>query len=159
MLRPDIWRLESAALKHNTPSVVCELERALGLSEPQARRIIEDDLGEPIVVAAKAMNLPADVLQRILLFMNPRIGQSVDRVYELTSLHGEIGTEAALRLIAILRAGRPAVRAPAPVPDAAAWQSAVDSARRTLSEIATRPAVRQHDTLAQRMARVARGGR
>ena len=30
------------------------------------------------------MSLPADVLQRIVLFMNPRVGQSVDRVYELS---------------------------------------------------------------------------
>ena len=29
------------------------------------------------------MSLPADVLQRMLLFVNPRVGQSVDRVYEL----------------------------------------------------------------------------
>ena len=72
-----------------------ELERALGISYQQARRIVEDEMGEPIVVAAKAMSLPADVLQRILLFMNPRVGQSVDRVYELAALYNEISVEAA----------------------------------------------------------------
>jgi len=29
-----------------------------------------DESGEPIVVAAKAMDLPTDVVQRVLLFMN-----------------------------------------------------------------------------------------
>ncbi len=85
-----------------------ELERALGISYRQSRRIVEDELGEPIVVAAKAMSLPADVLQRIVLFMNPRVGQSVDRVYELAALYSEISVEAARRLVAILRAAEPA---------------------------------------------------
>ena len=85
--RADIWRMETAALRHNTATVMRELERALGISYRQSRRIVEDELGEPIVVAAKAMSLPADVLQRILLFMNPRVGQSVDRVYELSALY------------------------------------------------------------------------
>ena len=54
--RADIWRIESAALQHNTGVVVRELERALGVSHRQARRIVEDELGEPIVVAAKAID-------------------------------------------------------------------------------------------------------
>ncbi len=49
------------------------------------------------MVAAKAMDLPADVLQRLLLFMNPWVGQSVDRVYELAELYGEISVDAARR--------------------------------------------------------------
>ena len=101
--RADVWRLESAALQHNLEAVVRDFERTLGISRKQARRIINDDLGEPIVVAAKAMMLPADVLQRMLLFVNPRVGQSVDRVYELAALYGEITVDAARRLLAILR--------------------------------------------------------
>ena len=90
-----------------------EFERALGISYRQARRIIEDESGEPIVVAAKAMTLPADVLQRMLLFVNPRVGQSVDRVYELAELYSEISVDAARRMIAILRDADPAERKPA----------------------------------------------
>ena len=90
MQRSDAWRLESAALQHNTEAVVRDLERVLGVSRRLARRIVNDELGEPIVAAAKAMALPADVLQRMLLFMNPRVGQSVDRVYQLAALYGEI---------------------------------------------------------------------
>lgn len=105
--RSDLWRLETAALRHHTGTLMRELERALGISHRQSRRIVDDELGEPIIVAGKAMSLPADVLQRILLFMNPRVGQSVDRVYELSALYNEISVGAARRLVSILRAAEP----------------------------------------------------
>jgi len=147
--RADIWRMETAALRHNTASVMRELERALGISYRQSRRIVEDDLGEPIVAAAKAMDLPADVLQRILLFMNPRVGQSVDRVYELAALYGEISVEAARRLVTILRAAEPAQRK-APT-DTRALYAAVETARRALSEISG-PATRKPEAAPPRRA-------
>jgi hypothetical protein len=105
--RADIWRMETAALRHHTANLMHELERALGISFQHSRRIVEDEFGEPIVAAAKAMGLPADVLQRIVLFMNPRVGQSVDRVYELSALYRDISVEAAQRLVAIMRAAVP----------------------------------------------------
>jgi hypothetical protein len=106
--RADVWRMETAALRHNTATVMRELERVLGISYQQSRRIVEDELGEPIVIAGKAMSLPADVLQRIVLFLNPRVGQSIDRVYELAALYNEISVEASRRLVSILRAAEPA---------------------------------------------------
>jgi hypothetical protein len=141
--RAEIWRLESAALQHNLEAVAREFERTLGVSHRQARRIINDDFGEPIVVAAKALLLPADVLQRMLLFVNPRVGQSVDRVYDLAALHGEITVDAARRLVAILRnADR---TAPTPVRhESTPWRTAADNARRALSEISRRPEVQPH---------------
>lgn len=151
MQQADIWRFESSALQHKTEAVLRELERALGISRPTALRIVEDDRGEPIVAAAKAMELPADVLQRILLFMNPRVGQSVDRVYELAGLYADITVDAALRLIGIWRdADPPEVRT---TKHAALWQDAVEQARTALSDITRRvptprresPAVRPND--------------
>jgi hypothetical protein len=47
------------------------------------------------------------VLERILLFVNPRIGQSVQRVYELATRYDEISTQAALHLVAIWQAADP----------------------------------------------------
>lgn len=141
--RADIWRLESAALQHNLEAVVRDFERTLGISLRQARRIINDDFGEPIVAAAKAMTLPADVLQRMLLFVNPQVGQSVDRVYELAALFGEITVDAARRLIAILRDADPAERTPVRY-EATPWRTAADNARRALSEISRRPEVQPH---------------
>jgi hypothetical protein len=136
--RADIWRMETAALRHNTATVMRELERALGISYRLSRRIVEDDLGEPIVVAAKAMALPADVVQRILLFMNPRVGQSVDRVYDLSELYREISIDGARRLIAILRASEQSGRKPAV--DTRAVYAAAEAARRALSEVSRTPA-------------------
>jgi hypothetical protein len=136
MQQADIWRFESSALQHKTEAVLRELERALGISRRTALRIVEEDSGEPIVAAAKAMELPPDVLQRILLFMNPRVGQSVDRVYELAGLYADITVDAARRLIGIWREADP--------PDmriakhAALWQDAVEQARTALSDITRR---------------------
>lgn len=132
--RADIWRMETAALRHHTSTVMRELERALGISHQQARRIVEDPQGEPMIVAAKALSIPADVLQRIVLFMNPLVGQSVDRVYELAALYREISTEAACRLIAILRAAEPAGRT---TRNTRAIYAAAESGRRALSDLAS----------------------
>ena len=121
-----VHRLEKAALDHNHESFARELESALGISREQARRLIDDEWGEPILVAAKALAMPAAVLQRILLCLNPAVSRSVQRVYDLAWLYEEIELDAALRLIAIWRASRkaepasegvqnaPAVRAAAP---------------------------------------------
>lgn len=156
MQQIDIWRFESAALQHKTEAVVRELERALGISRKTALRIIEDDMGEPIVAAAKAMELPTDVLQRILLFMNPRVGQSVDRVYELANLYADISTDAAHRLIGIWRdADPPDVRTPRHL---ALWQDAVEQARTALSDITRRAPAPRRDAPAIRPSERAVGG-
>lgn len=100
----SIHRIEAAALGHNTELFARELERTLAISREHARRLIEDPSGEPIVVAAVALGMPAAVLQRILLCLSPEISQSVQRVYELALLHEETEREAALRLVAIWQA-------------------------------------------------------
>ena len=78
-----IGRLENAALQRNTGEFSRVLEHALGISRALSERIARDYSGEPIVVAAKALGMQAAVLQRILLFLNPVVGQSIERVYEL----------------------------------------------------------------------------
>jgi hypothetical protein len=143
--RADIWKMETAALRHHTSTVMRELERALGISFAQSRRIVEDELGEPMIVAAKAMSIPADVLQRIVLFMNPRVGQSVDRVYELSALYREISVEAACRLITILRAADDKAR------DTRAIYAAAETGRRALSDLAS-SVVRKPDAVQRRAA-------
>jgi uncharacterized protein DUF2336 len=144
--RNDVWQLESAALQHNTEAVVRELERMLGLARAQARRIVNDDLGEPILVAAKAIDLPTDVLQRMLLFVNPRVGQSVERVYELAELYDAISVDAARRLIAIWRDAEAAETSKVHY-EPVAWRIAADNARRALSEISRRPELRHEPRL------------
>jgi hypothetical protein len=107
-------RLEAAALGHNSELFAREIERIFVISRAHARRLYEDDLGEPIVVAAVALGMPTTTLQRILLCLNPTISHSVQRVYELALLHGEIELDAALRLIAIWQASHPAEKSSAP---------------------------------------------
>ena len=102
-----VQRLETAALAHNVDAFTREVEFAFGISSRLARRIVSDELGEPIVVVAKALQAPRAVLERILLFVNPRIGQSVQRVYELATRYDEISTQAAAHLVAIWQAAEP----------------------------------------------------
>jgi hypothetical protein len=102
-----VRRLEAAALAHNVDAFTREVELAFGTSSRMARRIVSDELGEPIVVVAKALRAPRAVLERILLFVNPRIGQSVQRVYELATRYDEISTPAALQLVAIWQTAEP----------------------------------------------------
>jgi len=132
--RDDIWRLETAALQHNAEGAIRELERGLGISNALARRMVEDESGEPIVVAAKAMGFPPDVLQRIILFLNARVGQSVNRVYELVDLFHEISADAAVRLVTIFREANP-VDEQKSQQDRLTWQTAAEGARRALSEM------------------------
>jgi len=100
-----IGRLESAALAHRPNVFVAELEQALGISNELARRIVTDRSGEPLLAAAKAIGMPSDVLLRVLLFLDPAIGQSVERVFDLARLYDRITPRAAVRLFASFRDG------------------------------------------------------
>ena len=98
-----IRRLEKAALQRNTGEFSRILERALGVSRALATRIARDNFGEPMVVAAKALGMDPEMLQRILLCLNPVIGQSVARVFELTRLFDELKPAAVHRMLTIWR--------------------------------------------------------
>lgn len=114
LVQDTIWRLEMAALTHNMEGFAQDIERALQIDRTLARRLIEDQSGEPILVVAHALAMPADVLQRILLCLNPAVSHSVLRVYELSKLYEEMDTQSAARLIALWQTvHRPAQRAAA----------------------------------------------
>lgn len=97
-------RLEAAVLARKHEEFARELSRALVISREQARRVAGDELGEPIVVAAKALGVSRDQLHRILLFVNTAIGHSVERVHALAALYEEMHLEAALDLVEVWRA-------------------------------------------------------
>ena len=92
-------RLEAAALSRNREAFAQHLAQALHISRVQARRIADDDLGEPIVAAAKALNMRRGALYRILLFVN--VGRSVACVQALTELHHELSSQSAEHMVAI----------------------------------------------------------
>ena len=99
-----IRRLERAARERNSGEFARVLERALGVSRDLATRITRDPFGEPLVVAGKALGMSADMLQRILLCLNPVIGQSVERVFELSALFDDLNAAAVHRMLTIWRA-------------------------------------------------------
>lgn len=106
-------RLEAAALARSHDGFAQELAAFLQISRDLAVRIARDEFGEPIVVAAKALNVPRDLLYRILLFINTAIGHSVERVHALADLYDEISAQAAEDIVAIWQALKTDERAPA----------------------------------------------
>jgi len=100
-----VRKLENAALKQDHRAFARELDQALHIGYTLACRVTEDPSGEPILVAAKMLGTPTDALQRILLFVNPSVGHSVQRVYDLTRLYDEISTVAAQHMVKIWREG------------------------------------------------------
>jgi hypothetical protein len=149
-----IQRLEAAALAHQAERFTREFGRALSISMTRALPLTQDPGGEPIVVAASALQMPAAVLARILLCLNPAISRSVQRVYDLTLLHEELKPASALRLVAIWQAAdreekRPAASTPIPVPRIP--QRAADDSRPMVP--AARPKIRWEE-----LARKADGG-
>ncbi len=107
-------QLEAAALARKREDFSRALARSLGISREQAQRIARDPSGEPLVIAAKALNIPRDLLYRILLFVNTAIGHSVERVHALATLYDEVSVETAEHFIAIWQALNQTERATAP---------------------------------------------
>jgi hypothetical protein len=97
-------RLEAAALSRNREAFAQHLAQALQISRTHAHRLADDELGEPIITAAKALNIRREVLCRILLFVNVAIGHSVERVHALACLFDELTVQAAEHMVAIWQA-------------------------------------------------------
>ncbi len=139
-------QLETAALARDTGEFIRVLQRALTISPALAQRIVADLSGEPIIVAAKALGMTSAMLQRVLLFINPAIGHSVQRVYELVDLYAEISTYAAQAMTDIWR-GAPPKRRPAHRP--VYWDDERGNARAAATPSHAR-SVRRSDQLAAR---------
>jgi hypothetical protein len=109
----NVDRLETAALAGRRDDFAQQLALALRVTQRQANRIARDDLGEPVLVAAKVLGMRRDVLYRILMFLNPTVGHSVSRVHALATLYDEIVKPAAEGIVAIWQALQPNARAAA----------------------------------------------
>src|SRR6185437_2574834 len=121
-------RLEVAVLEHRPDEFIRILQSALMLPRSAAHRIAHDNGGEPLVIAAKALGMQRAVLERILLLLNPAIGRSVQRVYELSALFDDLTVHAAETMIALWRGQTPARRG---AHQAALWNDEQRSARAT----------------------------
>jgi uncharacterized protein (DUF2336 family) len=125
--------LEQAALAGRAQEFTTLLQQGLGVSRALSRRIVTDPLGQPFVVAAKALAMPTDVFQRILMSLNPAIGQSVERVFELSDLFLDLPLSSALHLVAIWRAAD-RLEARSLLHRRTHWDDAAPATRRTGSQ-------------------------
>ena len=101
-----IAQLEAAALAERPDDFARDLQRLLLVSRDTAQEIVDDGRGEPVVIAARAMGMRGNVLLRILLFLNPSVGRSVERVFDLMDLFTRVTPEAARTLVAEWREPR-----------------------------------------------------
>ena len=97
-------KLEAAALGSYRDDLAKQFALALRIPREQAGRITRDNFGEPMVVAIKALGVARDVFHRILMFANPAVGHSVERVQALAALFDELPLPAAEAMVAIWQA-------------------------------------------------------
>lgn len=104
---PDIGNtaalLEKAALQGDPNEFIRLIERSLHVSKSLAERIVNDASGEPLVVVAKAIDMKAAALQRILIVLNPKIGRSVTRVFYLAEMFEQLPAYVAVHLVSTWR--------------------------------------------------------
>lgn len=117
-----VRRLQLAALTRKPDAFMTAIEQFLAIPKICAARVAEDRSGESILVAGKALGMPAEIFQRIILFLNPAVGLSVPRVHDLAQAYNEVSRESALRLVAIWRAAETVAVAAAPAARSAAYR-------------------------------------
>lgn len=95
--------LEMAAFASDAENFALELGEALILPSPIAARVTGDPGGEPLACAMKALSTPSPVFQRILLFLNPEFGTSVQKVFRIARMYERLTERSALVMIAAWR--------------------------------------------------------
>jgi hypothetical protein len=101
--------LEMAAFATDVENFTLEIGEALILPSRVAAQVVNDPGGEPLACAAKALDMPAAVFQRVLLFLNPEFGSSVHQVYRLSRLYDRLSERSALVMLAAWRGSTMAV--------------------------------------------------
>src|SRR3954451_13893007 len=101
--------LEMASIAGDVENFTFELGDSLILPSRVAAQIVDDASGEALAVAARALDMPSPVFQRILLFFKPEIGNSVTDVYRLSRLYDRLSDRAALVMLAAWRGSTLAV--------------------------------------------------
>ncbi len=103
-----------AAATARSPSEVAALFTRIGaLPRDVARNVVADGGGELLAIACRAARLPRMLTQRILMFVNPLVGHSVERHYAALDLFTDIDPLIADAIVATWRGES---RAPKHVP-------------------------------------------
>src|SRR6202453_4391191 len=98
-----IETLEMAAFAADIENFTLELGETLILPSKVAAQVVNDPGGEPLACAARALDMPSAVFQRVLLFLNPEFGSSVTSVYRLSRLYDRLSERSALIMLAAWR--------------------------------------------------------
>jgi hypothetical protein len=101
--------LEMAAFATDVESFTIEVGETLILPARVAAQVVNDPGGEPLACAARALDMPSAVFQRVLLFLNPEIGTSVHQVFRLSRLYDRLSERSALVMLAAWRGSTMAV--------------------------------------------------
>jgi hypothetical protein len=101
--------LEMAAFAADVESFIIEIGETLILPARVAAQVVNDPGGEPLACAARSLDMPSPVFQRVLLFLNPEIGTSVHQVYRLSRLYDRLSERSALVMLAAWRGSTMAV--------------------------------------------------
>jgi hypothetical protein len=104
-----IETLEMAAFAADIENFTLELGESLILPARVTAQVVNDPGGEPLACAAKALDMPGPVFQRVLLFLNPELGASVNYVYRLSRLYDILHERSALIMLAAWRGSTMAV--------------------------------------------------
>src|SRR5688572_21910173 len=95
--------LERAALARDQAGFAAELSDALLLPATVGERIVADKGGEALACAARALVMPGDIFQRVLLFLKPEWSVSVISVLRLARLYDSLGEPVALIMLSVWR--------------------------------------------------------
>jgi hypothetical protein len=104
-----IETLEMAAFAADTENFALELGEALILPSRVAAQVVGDPGGEALACAMRALDMPSAVFQRVLMFLNPEFGSSVNHVYRLSRLYDRLSERSALVMLAAWRGSTMAV--------------------------------------------------
>ena len=107
--RRAVETLEMAAFAVDIENFTLELGETLILPWRVAAEVVNDPGGEPLACAARALDMPGAVFQRVLLFLKPEFGSSVQTVYRLSRLYDRLSERSALIMLAAWRGSTLAV--------------------------------------------------
>lgn len=102
----DAGLIDTVAASGRLDLVAEALAVAFGIEATQAKRLVDEPSGEPLVTALVAADLSLEAIGRVLLLVTPPIAVSVARFFALIELAGSMSRAAALRLTAAMTTAR-----------------------------------------------------
>jgi hypothetical protein len=109
-LLPALINLEAAAVACRADQFISILAEALDCEPVLARRIADDEFGEPLALALLSLGASYDLLVRVLISNDLMFGTNYRRIRALARLHNTLNRNAAGLIVAALRDHHPTSR-------------------------------------------------